>query len=131
MKAIEYAEASQEVRAIFDDIKSSRNVPDVNNFWKYLANDPRMLDHVWSSLKDVMGAGGHLDPAVKELIYIAVSITNGCAYCQASHTAAARKKGVSDEMLQELYAIVGLANMTNRLAIAYRVPLDEDPGAAK
>ena len=125
MKAIDYAEASPAVRAVFDDIKTSRNLPDVNNFWKYLANDPRMLGHVWSSLKDVMGPGGHLDPVVKELIYVAVSITNACEYCQASHSAAARKKGATDEMMNELFSIVGLANMTNKLAIAYRVPLDE------
>jgi len=124
MTPIEYENASEEVRAIFDDIKSARNVPDVNNFWKYLANDPRMLDHVWSTLKDVMGAGGHLDPAIKELIYVAVSINNGCDYCQVSHTAAALKKGATEEMLREMYAIVSLANMTNRLATAYRVPLD-------
>lgn len=124
MEPVEYENASEEVRAIFDDIKSARNVPDVNNFWKYLANDPRMLDHVWSALKDVMGSGGHLDPVVKELIYIAVSITNGCEYCQVNHTAAARKKGATDEMLKEMHAIVGLANMTNRLATAYQVPLD-------
>lgn len=124
MKPIDYENAGEDVRAIFDDIKSTRNAPDVSNFWKYLANDPSMLNHVWSTMKDVMGSGGHLDPAIKELIYVAVSTNNSCDYCQVSHTAAARAKGATDEMLQEMFAIVSLANMTNRLAIAYRVPLD-------
>ncbi|MGF7158684.1 AhpD family alkylhydroperoxidase [Rhodoligotrophos appendicifer] len=124
MQPIEYADATAEVRAIFDDIKNSRNVPDVNNFWKYLANEPRMLSHVWSSIKDIMGPGGHLDPLVKELIYVAVSVTNSCEYCMASHGAAARKKGATEEMMNELFAIVGIANMTNKLAEAYRVPVD-------
>jgi AhpD family alkylhydroperoxidase len=124
MKPITYAEAPDAVRAVFDDIKSSRNVPDVNNFWKYLANEPRMLGHVWESLKDIMGPG-QLDPLVKELIYVAVSITNNCEYCMASHGAAAKAKGANEAMLNELYAVVGLANMTNRLANAYNVPIDE------
>jgi AhpD family alkylhydroperoxidase len=124
MKPITYAEAPDAVRAVFDDIKSSRNVPDVNNFWKYLANEPRMLGHVWESLRDIMGPG-QLDPLVKELIYVAVSITNNCEYCMASHGAAAKAKGANEAMLNELYAVVGLANMTNRLANAYKVPIDE------
>src|SRR3954466_5115633 len=123
-KPIEYADASPAVRAVFDDIKTTRKVADVNNFWKYLANEPRMLAHVWSSLKDVMGTGA-LDPLTKELIYIAVSITNNCSYCMASHGAGARAKGASEEMLNEVFAVTGLANMTNRLANAYAVPLDE------
>ena len=124
MKPIEYRDASPEVRAVFDDIKTTRKVDDVNNFWKHLANEPRMLAHLWGSLKDMMGPGA-LDPLTKELIYIAVSITNNCPYCIASHTAGARAKGANDAMLNELYAVTGLANMTNRLANAYDVPVDE------
>jgi AhpD family alkylhydroperoxidase len=123
MKPIEYREASPQVRAVFDDIKATRKVEDVNNFWKYLAHEPRMLAHVWGSLKDMMGPGA-LDPLTKELIYIAVSITNNCGYCIASHSAGARAKGASEEMLNELVAITGLANMTNRIANAYDVPID-------
>jgi AhpD family alkylhydroperoxidase len=124
MKAIGYEEASEAVRAVFDDIKATRKLDDVNNFWKYLAHDPRMLAHVWSSVKDIMGAGS-LDALTKELIYVAISITNNCDYCMASHSFAARAKGASEAQLNELYAVVGLANMTNRLANAYRVPVDE------
>lgn len=125
MQPIAYENADAEVRAVFDDIKATRGVPDVNNFWKFLANEPRMLRHVWASLKEVMGTDGHLDPLTKELVYVAISITNGCGYCMASHTAAARAKGATDGMLNELYAVAGLANMTNRLAAAYGVPIDE------
>jgi len=124
MKPIEYADASQEVRAVYDDIKATRGVEDVNNFWKHLANEPRMLKQTWESLKAIMGPGA-LDPLVKELVYVAISVSNNCDYCMASHTAAARAKGASDAQLAELYAVVGLANMTNRLANAYRVPVDE------
>jgi AhpD family alkylhydroperoxidase len=124
MKPTTYEVASNDVKAVFDDIKMARKVPDVNNFWKYMANEPRMLKHVWESLKEIMGPG-HLDPLTKELIYVAISITNNCEYCMASHTAAAKAKGASNEMLNELYAVVGLANMTNRLANAYQVPVDD------
>jgi AhpD family alkylhydroperoxidase len=124
MNPVEYADASKEVRAVYDDIMTSRGVKDVNNFWKHLANEPRMLAHVWQSLKDIMGSGA-LDPLTKELIYAAVSMTNNCDYCIASHSAAARAKGASDEMINEMIAVVGLANMTNRLANAYKVPVDE------
>ncbi len=124
MNPIEYADASAEVRAVYDDIMATRGVKDVNNFWKYMANEPRMLAHLWTSLKDMMGPGA-LDPLTKELIYVAVSITNNCDYCMASHGAAARTKGASDAMMNELIAVVGLANMTNRLANAYKVPVDE------
>lgn len=120
---VEYKDASAEIRAVFDDIKTSRNVPDVNNFWKYLARDPALLRRTWESVKDVM-APGALDPLTKEMIYLAVSITNGCAYCIASHTAAARKAGMSEAMLGELMAVTGMANETNRLANGYRVPVD-------
>jgi len=124
MQPITYEMASAEVRAVFDDIKTTRKVADVNNFWKYLAHDPRMLRHVWESLKEMMGPGA-LDPLTKELIYVAVSVTNGCDYCMASHTAGARQKGASEEMIREVYAVAGLANMTNRLANAYKVPVDD------
>ena len=120
---IEYRDASPEVRAIYDDIMKTRGVDWINNFWKALANDPRELRRVWESAKQVM-APGALDPLVKEMIYVAVSATNGCEYCTYSHTAAARKKGMSDAMLMELLAVVGLANQTNRLANGLRIPVD-------
>ncbi len=123
-RPIEYADAPPEVRAVFDDIKATRNVPDVNNFWKWLANDPKTLRRTWESLKEVM-APGALDPLVKEMLYIAVSITNGCEYCIASHIAAAKKRGMSEAMLAELIAVVGMANETNRLVQGWGVPVDE------
>ena len=123
-KPVDYADASQEVRAVYDDIKRSRNVPDVNNFWKYLARDPALLRRTWESVKEVM-APGALDPLTKEMVYLAVSVTNGCAYCIASHSAAARKAGMTDAMFGELMAVTGMANETNRLANGYRVPIDE------
>ena len=122
-KPIEYSEAPAAVRAVFDDIKTTRNVPDVNNFWKYLARDPALLKRTWESVKAVM-APGALDPLTKEMVYLAVSVTNGCAYCIASHGAAARKAGMSEAMFGELMAVVGMANETNRLANGYRVPID-------
>jgi AhpD family alkylhydroperoxidase len=121
---IEEREAGPEVRAVFDDIRASRSTDYINNFWKALANDPASLRRTWESLKEVM-APGALDPLTKELIYLAVSITNGCAYCTASHGAAAKRQGMSKEMLGELIAIVGMANETNRLADGYRVSVDE------
>lgn len=121
---IEYADADSEVRAVFDDIKRTRNVQDVNNFWKALANDPRTLRRTWESLKEVM-APGALDPLVKEMLYLAVSVAHNCEYCIASHTAAARKRGMTDAMLGELLAVVGMASETNRLVTGWRVPLDE------
>ncbi|HWL68259.1 MAG TPA: carboxymuconolactone decarboxylase family protein [Geminicoccus sp.] len=124
---IEYKDASPEVRRVYDDIKTSRNVPDVNNFWKYLANDPKTLARTWESIKEIM-AEGALPPLVKELIYIAVSATNGCEYCIASHSAAAAKAGMTPEMFAELVAVVGMANETNRLVAAYRVPVDPQFG---
>jgi AhpD family alkylhydroperoxidase len=124
MGPIEYADASPEVRAVFDDIKATRGVPDVNNFWKHLANDPRTLRRTWESIKEVM-APGALDPLVKELIYLAVSVSNGCHYCIASHTAAARQKGMTDAMQGELLAVIGMANETNSLVNGLRVPIDE------
>ena len=123
-KPVDYADASQEVRAVYDDIKRSRNVPDVNNFWKYLARDPALLRRTWESVKEVM-APGALDPLTKEMVYLAVSVTNGCAYCVASHAAGARKAGMTDAMFGELMAVTGMANETNRLANGYRVPVDQ------
>jgi len=120
---IEYRDASAQVRAIFDDIKRTRQVDDVNNFWKYLAHDPVMLTRTWQSIKEIM-APGALDPLTKEMIYLAVSVTNGCNYCIASHTAAARKAGMTEAMFGEVMAVVGMANETNRLANGYRVPID-------
>jgi uncharacterized peroxidase-related enzyme len=122
-KPIEYAKAPPAVRAVYDDIKKSRNVKDVNNFWKYLAHDPATLKRTWESVKEVM-AKGELSPLVKEMIYVAVSVTNGCGYCIASHSAAARKAGMTEDMFGELMAVVGMANETNRLANGYRVPID-------
>jgi AhpD family alkylhydroperoxidase len=121
---IEESAASREVRAVFDDIKASRNVDWINNFWKALANDPATLRRTWESVKEVM-APGALNPLTKELIYLAVSVTNSCGYCMASHGAAAKRAGMSKEMFAELIAVVGMANETNRLADGYRVPVDE------
>jgi len=112
-----------EVLAVFEDIKRTRNVPDVNNFWKYLARNPALLARTWQDVKQVM-APGALDPLLKEMLYVAVSVTNGCGYCIASHTAAAHKAGMTEAMFGELMAVVALANATNRLANGYRVPID-------
>ena len=124
MRMVEYADASPEVRAVYDDIMTTRKVDAVNNFWKAIANDPATLKRSWESLKQVMQPGA-LDPLIKELIYIAVSVTNGCGYCIASHTAASRKAGMSDSMFAELMAVVGMANETNRLVNGYQVEIDE------
>ena len=124
VKLIEYADANPEVRAVYDDIMATRKIDWINNFWKALANDPALLARTWRNVKEVM-APGALDPLVKEMIYLAVSVTNGCGYCIASHTAAARKAGMSEAMFGELMAVVGMANETNRLANGYRVPIDE------
>ncbi|MGH7047620.1 MAG: carboxymuconolactone decarboxylase family protein [Stellaceae bacterium] len=121
---IEYEDASAEVRAVYGDIMRTRGTDWINNFWKALANDPPTLRRTWESIKEVM-APGALDPLVKELIYLAVSASNGCAYCTASHAAAAKKQGMTKEMLAELLAVVGMANETNSLANGYRVPVDE------
>lgn len=123
VKPVEHADAPPEVRAVYDDIKATRGVPDVNNFWKYLAHDPPSLRRTWASLKEVM-APGALDPLTKEMLYLAVSVAQGCDYCIASHTAAARRQGMSEAMLGELIAVVGMAVETNRLAQARRVPVD-------
>ncbi|MES2913149.1 MAG: carboxymuconolactone decarboxylase family protein [Pseudomonadota bacterium] len=121
---VNYEDASPAVREVFDDIKTSRKVPDVNNIWKYLANDPATLKRTWTSVKEVMAPGGALDPVVKEMIYLAISVTNNCGYCVASHSFAATKAGMTDEMFGEVMAIVGMANETNRLVTGYRVPID-------
>ena len=123
VKLIEYAEASGEVKAVYDDIMKTRGVDWINNFWKALANDPKELRRVWQNVKQVMGPGT-LDPLLKEMIYIAVSVTNGCEYCTYSHTAAARKKGMSEAQFLELMAVIGLANETNRLSDGLRVDVD-------
>ena len=123
VRMIEYAEASPEVRAVYDDIMKTRGTDWINNFWKVLANDPPTLARLWANVKQVM-APGALDPLVKEMIYVAVSATNGCEYCTYSHTAGARAKGMSEAMFAELMAVVGLANETNRLANGYRVEVD-------
>ncbi len=120
---IEYAEASAEVRAVYDDIMATRNTDWVNNYWKVLAHHPPSLRRMWANAKEVMGPGA-LDPLTKELIYLAVSVTNGCHYCIASHGAAARKKGLTPEQHAELVAIVGLANETNRHAVALELQID-------
>jgi AhpD family alkylhydroperoxidase len=120
---IEYETASAEVRAVYDDIKRTRGVPDVNNFWKALAAHPPTLRRTWESVKEVM-APGALDALAKEMIYLAVSVTNGCGYCIASHGAAARKAGMTPAMWDEVLAVIGMANETNRLAFALQVPID-------
>jgi AhpD family alkylhydroperoxidase len=122
-RLIDEAEATPEARAVFADIKATRNVADVNNFWKALAVHPPTLKRTWESLKEVM-APGALDPLTKELVYLAVSASNGCDYCIASHKRAAEAKGMTPEMFGELVAVVGMANETNRLANALRVPVD-------
>jgi AhpD family alkylhydroperoxidase len=121
---IEYTDASPRVRAVYDDIMATRKVDWVNNFWKVLARDPATLERIWSNVKQVM-APGALDPLTKELIYVAISVTNNCRYCIASHSAGARNKGMSEEQLAELLAVVGLANETNRLANGYDPPVDD------
>ena len=121
---IEYADASAEVRGVYDDIMATRKIDWVNNFWKVLAHDPATLRRIWSNIKQVMGPGA-LDPGVKEMLYVAVSVSNGCRYCTASHGAAARKKGMTEAQYWELLAIVGLANETNRLVTALEVAVDE------
>jgi AhpD family alkylhydroperoxidase len=123
-QSVEYTEASAEVRAVYDDIMATRKTDWINNFWKVLANDPVTLRRTWESIKQIM-APGALDPLIKEMIYIAVSVTNQCPYCVASHTASARNKGMTDAMFHELMAVIGMANETNRLASGYQVEIDE------
>ena len=121
---IEYADAGPEVRAVYDDIMATRKTDWINNFWKAIAHDPALLQRTWESIKQIM-APGALDPLVKEMLYVAVSVTNGCGYCIASHTASAKAKGMSEEMFAELMSVVGMANETNRLASGYQVEIDD------
>jgi AhpD family alkylhydroperoxidase len=120
---IDYEDASPEVREVYNDIMATRKTDWINNFWKALAHAPDTLRRTWGSIKEIM-APGKLDPLAKEMLYLAVSVTNQCAYCIASHTAAARKAGMSEEMYAELMAVVGMANATNRLASGYQVEID-------
>ena len=121
---IEYADASPEVRAVYDDIMTTRNTDWINNFWKAIAHDPATLRRTWQSVKEIMTPGA-LDALTKEMIHVAISATNQCAYCIASHTAAARKAGMTDAMFADVMAVVGMANETNRLASGYRVEIDQ------
>jgi len=123
VKMIDYAEAAPAVRAVYDDIMATRKIDWINNFWKVIAHHPPTLKRTWESVKEVM-APGVLDPLVKEMLYVAVSVTNGCGYCIASHTAGARKAGMTEAMFGELMAVVGMANETNRLANGFQVPID-------
>ena len=123
-KPIEESEAKGKVKEIYDEIKNVRKITEVPNFWKYLANSPETLERTWNSLKQVMKAGA-LDPVVKELIYVAVSMTNSCEYCTKSHTFAAKKKGATDEMIKEMIDVMGIANQNNKLVEAYGVEVDE------
>jgi len=121
---IEYSDASPEVRAVYDDIMATRKTDWVNNFWKALAHDPAALQRTWETAKQVMGVGA-LDPLTKEMIYVAVSMSNQCDYCIASHIAGAQSKGMTDEQLRELIAVMGFANANNRIAAGYQVEIDE------
>ena len=123
-KTIEEKKAAGKVKKVFDHIKKERKIKNIPNFWKTIANDPETLERTWNSLREVMKKGA-LDPLTKEMIYIAVSMTNSCEYCIRSHTAAARKKGMSDKMLKEMIAVVGMANETNRLVESYQVEVDD------
>ena len=123
-KTIDEKKASGKVKKVFDHIKKERKIKNIPNFWKTIANDPETLERTWNSLREVMKKGA-LDPLTKEMIYIAVSMTNSCEYCIRSHTAAARKKGMSDKMLKEIIAVVGMANETNRLVESYQVEVDD------
>ena len=123
-KMIEESQAIGQVKEVFEDIKNSRGITEIPNFWKMLANDPNELERSWNSLKQVMRKGA-IDAVTKELIYVAVSITNSCEYCTKSHSYAAKKKGATDEMLKEMISVVGLANKNNKLVDAYQVEVDE------
>ena len=123
-KPIEEHQAKGKVKNVFDNIKKERKIKTIPNFWKTIANDPNTLERTWNSLKDIMKKGA-LDPLTKEMIYMAVSMTNSCEYCIRSHTASARSKGMSNKMLKELIAVVGMANETNKLVESYQVEVDE------
>ncbi len=121
---IEYKDASPEVRAVYDDIMATRKTDWINNFWKAIAHDPVTLKRTWEDVKQIMGPGA-LDPLTKEMIYVAVSVTNQCNYCIAAHTVSAQKKGMTDAMFQELMSVVGMANETNKMVTGYQVEIDE------
>ena len=121
---VEYADAGPEVRAVYDDIMATRKTDWINNFWKAIAHDPATLKRTWEDIKQIM-APGALDPLIKEMIYVAVSVTNQCDYCIASHTVSAQKKGMTDAMFQELMAVVGMANETNKMVTGYQVEIDQ------
>ena len=121
---IEYQDASPEVREVYDDIMATRKTDWINNFWKALANDPATLKRTWQDIKQIM-APGAIDALTKEMIYVAVSVTNQCGYCIASHTASAKNKGMTEAMFRELMAVVGMANESNRLAAGYQIEIDE------
>lgn len=124
---IDYDRASPRVKAVFDDIMATRKTNHVNNFWRALAHDPDTLEAVWERMKRLLGSGseGALDPLTKELVYLAVSVTNGCEYCVRSHAQAAERKGMTEAQYAEMLAVVGLASETNRLAIGYQIPIDD------
>lgn len=124
-QAIEYDDAGSDVKAVYDDMRAVRQTDYINNIWKYLANDPALLKRTWESVKEVMAPDGALDPLTKELLYLAVSISNNCEYCIATHSSAAEAKGMTSDMFGELMGIVGMANETNRLVAGYRVPVDD------
>jgi AhpD family alkylhydroperoxidase len=123
--SVEYQDASPEVKAVYDDIMKTRQIDWINNFWKAIAHDPALLRRTWESLKEIMAPDGAIDPLTKEMLYVAVSVSNQCGYCIASHTAAARKAGMTERQFGELMSIVGMANETNRLASGYQVEIDE------
>ena len=123
-KPISENEASEKVKEIFNEIKKARKITEVPNFWKYLANNPETLERTWNTTSQVMKAGA-LDPVTKELIYVAVSMTNSCEYCTKSHTAAAKKKGATDQMIKEMIDVMGIANQNNKLVEAYQVEVDD------
>ena len=124
-RPVHYSDAAQEVRTVYDDIKLTRGVDDVNNFWKHIANHPSTLRRTWENVKEAM-APGALDSMFKEMVFVAVSASNGCEYCLRCHTDAARKQGMTDDMLGELLAVVNVASQSNILANGYQIPLDDD-----
>jgi AhpD family alkylhydroperoxidase len=121
---VEYKDASPEVRAVYDDIMATRKTDWINNFWKAIAKDPATLKRTWEDIKQIMGPGA-LDPLTKELLYVAISVSNQCDYCIASHTVSARNKGMTDAMFKELMSVVGMANETNRLSAGYQIEIDQ------
>ena len=121
---VEYKDASPEVRAVYDDIMATRKTDWINNFWKAIAKDPATLKRTWEDIKQIMGPGA-LDPLTKELLYVAISVSNQCNYCIASHTVSARNKGMTDAMFTELMSVVGMANETNRLSAGYQIEIDQ------